>query len=139
MLEQTSGTIVNIASIYGIVGAPMGPAYVAAKHGVVGLTRSTGAGVRRPCDFVRTRSAQEPSIPGSFKRCPPTYFDAVIAAHPMHRVGTPDEVAELVAFLASKTQQFLHGRVLRRRRRLHGELTIRPQGAGRWQALAALA
>jgi NAD(P)-dependent dehydrogenase (short-subunit alcohol dehydrogenase family) len=110
MLGQGNGAIVNFASIYGVVGAPLGPAYVAAKHGVVGLTRSTalayadrGVRVNAVCPgAVDTRVTQE---------MPADVLTSVIAAHPMRRTGTADEVAELVLFLASKRGSFCTGGV----------------------------
>ncbi|GIT49209.1 MAG: hypothetical protein Ct9H300mP14_11370 [Gammaproteobacteria bacterium] len=62
MLEQGAGTVVNMASIAGLVGSPGMPAYVASKHAVIGLTKvAAGEVSRKGC--VLTRFARVQSIP----------------------------------------------------------------------------
>lgn len=102
--RQRGGVIINMASILGLVGFNGAPAYTAAKHGIVGLTKSVALelapfGIRvvtvNPA-FIRT-----PLISG--------LEDAVLPLHPIGRLGESEEVAALVAYLASDEAAFLTG------------------------------
>jgi 3alpha(or 20beta)-hydroxysteroid dehydrogenase len=116
MIEQGSGSIVNLASVAGVRGLPGTPAYNASKHGVVGLTRSAaaevaGAGVRVNAicaGFIDTRMLR--SLAGQFMPDDPEGAVAAIAAgSPTGRLGTPEEVAAAVCFLASDDSAFVNG------------------------------
>jgi NAD(P)-dependent dehydrogenase (short-subunit alcohol dehydrogenase family) len=109
MLESCGGSIVNMASILGSVGFANSPAYVAAKHGVVGLSKT--AAVEYSAQGVRINSVE----PG-FIRTPlldANLDDATLGAlasmHPIQRLGTAQEVADLVAFLGSDAASFCTG------------------------------
>ncbi|HEX6333284.1 MAG TPA: glucose 1-dehydrogenase [Flavisolibacter sp.] len=107
MLEK-GGSIVNVASILGAVGTRMSPAYVAAKHGVLGLTKA--AALEYANKNVRVNSIG----PGYINTPLLSILDeatlkAVAALHPIGRLGESDEVAELILWLASPKSSFVTG------------------------------
>ncbi len=110
LLEDGGGAVVNLSSIMGTVAAPGGAAYVAGKHGVVGLTKAaaldySGQGVRVNAvgpgviDTPMTRQA----ISDERARA------ALQAATPAGRLGTAQDIARLIVFLCSEEADFITG------------------------------
>ena len=110
MLKNGGGSIVNMASILGAVGFANAPAYSAAKHGVLGLTQAaaleySAKGVR--INAVGPGFIHTPMISGLEQDAAANA--ALVAAHPIGRLGRAEEVAELVAWLSSDRASFITG------------------------------
>jgi NAD(P)-dependent dehydrogenase (short-subunit alcohol dehydrogenase family) len=111
MLKQGGGSIVNTASIAGLVGIERLPAYIASKHGVVGLTRT--AALEYAAKNIRVNCV----CPGAI-RTPMTERvldkegiseEDWIAPEPIGRMGKPEEIAEAVVWLLSDAASFVTG------------------------------
>lgn len=108
MLQNGKGSIINVASILGSVGFGQSAAYVAAKHGVLGLTKS--AAIEYSAQGIRINSAgpafiKTPMLEGLDQ----DLLDQLVSLHPIGRLGESDEVAELFLWLASDKASFATG------------------------------
>jgi NAD(P)-dependent dehydrogenase (short-subunit alcohol dehydrogenase family) len=108
MLKE-GGSIVNIASILGQVGTRMSPAYVSAKHGVVGLTKA--AALEYADKNIRINSIgpgyiKTPMLDNALDEAT---MNMLVTLHPIGRLGESEEVAELILFLASPQSSFVTG------------------------------
>lgn len=114
MLKQGGGSIVNVSSIAGLVGFQGIPPYVAAKHGVIGLTKTaaleyakTGIRVNAICPGV----IQTPMI-DRFVHGEAQAREALVNGEPVGRVGKPEEIASAILWLCSDGASFVTGHPL---------------------------
>lgn len=109
ILRAGGGAIVNMASILGSVGFANSPAYVAAKHGVVGLTKA--AAIEYAAKGVRINSVGPGFIdtPLLSKHLDKPTLDYIAGLHPIKRLGTSEEVSALTCFLLSDAAAFING------------------------------
>jgi NAD(P)-dependent dehydrogenase (short-subunit alcohol dehydrogenase family) len=110
MLKNGGGVIINIASVLGAVALARSPAYTAAKHGVVGLTQA--AAIEYGAQNIRINAVGPGFIRTAMTSGLEKNEDALtmlVAAHPIGRLGKAEEVAELVAWLASDKASFVTG------------------------------
>ena len=110
MLPQGSGSIVNVSSAYGSVGAAGASVYVASKHAVEGLTKSAAL------EVARTGVRVNVVAPGTTDTGMLTRFTtsdenkaALVSTVPVKRLATPDEIAHVIAFVASANASYMTG------------------------------
>jgi NAD(P)-dependent dehydrogenase (short-subunit alcohol dehydrogenase family) len=111
MLTQGGGSIVNTSSVAGLVGGRRTGAYAAAKHGVLGLTKTAALEFARAnirvnavCPgFIRTPMAERALDSGFLSE------EQIVATEPINRMGKPEEIAEAVLWLCSDAASFVTG------------------------------
>jgi NAD(P)-dependent dehydrogenase (short-subunit alcohol dehydrogenase family) len=114
MLKQGGGAIVNTASVAGLVGAPLQPAYAASKHAVVGMTRTAAAeygkaGIR--INSVCPGVIRTPMLERALER-EPRREKGIVKVHPIGRIGEAEEIAGAVLWLCSDAASFVTGHQL---------------------------
>ena len=117
MARQGCGSIVNTASAAGLVGVPDRAAYCASKGGVIAMTRAMALdhvkdGIRVNC--IAPGTVESPYFDEIFARTedPAALRRQMEGRHPMGRLGTPEEVAQGILYLASDESSFVTGSVL---------------------------
>lgn len=112
MLAQGAGHVINLASVAGVTGSPMISAYCAAKHGVIGLTKSAAIEyasfnirINAVCpSFVRT-----PMVENTMSHMDEKQQQRLVKANPMKRLGEPQEIAGAIAWLCTDESRFMTG------------------------------
>ena len=118
MERQGSGVILNTASVAGVVGAPLLGAYAAAKHAVVGLTRTAAAETARKglrINAICPAFAETPMLTESLVKQDGPREDTIarlVQAVPMRRPGTADEIVQAMLWICSPENSFMTGQAL---------------------------
>ena len=115
MLKNGAGSIVNTASSAGVIGQDSVVTYSATKHGIIGLTKSMVAEYAK--DGLRINAIApgptETPMVKAFYEANPSMKENATKGIPQKRLGTPEEVAELVTFLLTSKAQYINGEVIR--------------------------
>ena len=112
MASNGGGHVINVASIAGLRSAPMLSAYSAAKHGVMGLTKSAAheyARVNIRFNAVCPSFIDTPMVRNTMANMTERAQEATIKASPLRRLGDVDEVSGAIAWLASDESTFMNG------------------------------
>lgn len=108
MLKK-GGSIVNVASILGQAGTKGSPAYVAAKHGVVGLTKAAALDYADQNIRINSIGPGYVKTPLVTNALDTETMEGLVSLHPMGRLGESEEIAELILWLASSKSSFVTG------------------------------
>jgi len=111
MITQRSGVIVNVSSLSGVIGLPGQTNYAAAKGGVNAFTRALAQEVARY--GIRVNAVAPGLVEGeTTAQMPAAQRERLLSIVPMGRMATPEEVAEVVRFLASDAASYIIGQVI---------------------------
>jgi NAD(P)-dependent dehydrogenase (short-subunit alcohol dehydrogenase family) len=115
MLTSGGGSIVNVTSILGSVGFENAPAYVAAKHGLEGLTKT--AAIEYSAEGIRVNSVapgfiETPMLEKAGITTDPETKKSIVSLHPIGRLGKPKEIADAIVWLCSDEASFITGHTL---------------------------
>jgi 3-oxoacyl-[acyl-carrier protein] reductase len=111
MVKQRRGSIVNIASIIGIIGNPGQANYSASKAGIIALTKTSAK-------ELSSRNINVNAVAPGFiqtemtAKLPPEVKEKMQAAIPLNRFGTPEDVAQVCLFLASEEASYITGQTI---------------------------
>ncbi len=111
MIPNQSGAIINLASVAGLAGMPMGVSYSAAKAGIIGFTKAAGKEVARFGIRVNAIAPGWVETP-ILDHLPDKLRDGMIDMVPLGRIGQPAEIAALALFLASEESSYVIGQVI---------------------------
>ncbi|MCM3784936.1 glucose 1-dehydrogenase [Neobacillus mesonae] len=114
MLKNGGGSIVNTSSTAGVVGQETVGSYSATKHGIVGITKTIAAEYAREgiqINAIAPGTTETPMVK-SYRENHPEVFENVVAGIPQRRIGQPEEIAELVAFLLNGQAKYINGVVV---------------------------
>jgi cyclopentanol dehydrogenase len=106
------GSIINVASIYGLIGVSGYFAYIASKGSVAAMTKAaamTYAGDNIRVNSIHPGYVETPMLENEFSLLPPDAREVSLAMIPLHRFATPKEISTLVAFLASDDASYITG------------------------------
>lgn len=111
MLPRQSGAIINLSSVAGLAGMPMGVSYSAAKAGIIGFTKAAGKEVARfgiRINAIAPGWVETPIL----DHLPDKLRDGMANTVPLGRIGQPEEIAALALFLASDEASYVIGQVI---------------------------
>jgi len=106
-----SGKIINVSSLSGKIGSSSAPHYAAAKAGIIALTKSLA---RKYGKYNINVNAVAPSLINTdmARKIPQERLEKLVEAVPLKRLGSPDEVAKLILFLASGAADYINGQAI---------------------------
>lgn len=109
------GSVINMSSVFGVVGSAMGPLYSASKHAVIGMTKSVALEYAKQnvrVNAVLPAAIETPMIE-RFSQGDKDTFNFLKSLHPIGRVGRPEEVADACVWLCSDKASFVTGTSIR--------------------------
>jgi NAD(P)-dependent dehydrogenase (short-subunit alcohol dehydrogenase family) len=115
MAPNGGGHVINVASVAGLRSSPMISAYSAAKHGVVGLTKSAAVEYARAnirFNAVCPSFVDTPMVQNTMAKLDERGQNALIKANPMKRLGKPEEIAGAMAWMCSDESSFMTGQTM---------------------------
>jgi NAD(P)-dependent dehydrogenase (short-subunit alcohol dehydrogenase family) len=117
MLEKGQGVIINVSSVQAFVSQRKVAAYTTSKTALLGLTRSIALDYAPAirCVAVCPGTIDTPMLQNAIRESPDSeqVYEECIQMHPMKKIGRPEEVGELIAFLASEKASFITGQAYR--------------------------